>query len=41
MKGRETRVLLRHSLEQGVSKATVARKLDISERTFVSTAEKL
>ena len=33
MKGRETRVLLRHYLEQGISKAGVARKLGISERT--------
>ena len=33
MKGRETRVLLRHYLEQGMSKAGVARKLGISERT--------
>ena len=30
---RETRVLLRHYLEQGMSKAAVARKLGISERT--------
>ncbi len=33
MIGRETRVLLRHYLEQGMSKAAVARKLGISERT--------
>ena len=33
MIARETRVLLRHYLEQGVSKAAVARKLGISERT--------
>ena len=33
MIGRETRVLLRHYLEQGMSKAAVARQLGISERT--------
>ena len=33
MIGRETRVLLRHYLEQGMSKAAVARRLGISERT--------
>ena len=32
MIGRETRVLLRHYLKQGMSKAAVARKLGISER---------
>jgi transposase len=33
MIGRETRVLLRHYLEQGVSKAAIARELGISRRT--------
>ena len=33
MIGRETRVLLRHYLKRGMSKAAVARKLGISERT--------
>ncbi len=33
MIGRETRVLLRHYLEQGVSKAAIARQLGISRRT--------
>ncbi len=33
MLGRETRVLLRHYLEQGMSRAAVARRLGISERT--------
>ncbi len=33
MIGRETRVLLRHYPEQGMSKAAVARRLGISERT--------
>lgn len=33
MIGRETRVLLRHYLEQGMSKAAVARKFGVSERT--------
>ena len=33
MIGRETRVLLRHYLEQGMSKAAVARRQGISERT--------
>ena len=33
MIGRETRVLLRHYLEQRMSKAAVARKLGISGRT--------
>ena len=33
MIGRETRVLLRHYLEQGMDKAAVARQLGISERT--------
>ncbi len=31
--GRETRVLLRQYLEQGMSKAAVVRRLGISERT--------
>jgi len=33
MIGREARVLLRHYLEQGMSKAAVARKFGVSERT--------
>ncbi len=33
MIGRETRVLLRHYLEQGASKAEVARRLGVSRRT--------
>ena len=33
MKGRETRVLLRHYLEQGVSKAAIARRVGVSRRT--------
>ena len=33
MIGRETRVLLRHSLEEGASKAEVARRLGVSRRT--------
>ena len=33
MIGKEMRVLLRHYLEQGMSKAGVARRLGISERT--------
>lgn len=33
MIGRETRVLLRHYLDQGVSKAAIARQLGISRRT--------
>ncbi len=33
MIGRETRVLLRHYLEQGLSKAAVARRCGVSERT--------
>ena len=33
MIGRETRVLLRHYLEQGLSKAAVARWVGVSERT--------
>ena len=33
MIGRETRVLLRHSLGQGLSKAAVARRYGVSERT--------
>ena len=33
MIGRETRVLLRHYLEQGLSKAAVARRVGVSERT--------
>ena len=33
MIGRETRLLLRHYLEEGMSKAAVARRLGISERT--------
>ena len=33
MIGRETRVLLRHYLEQGLSKAAVARQVGVSERT--------
>jgi transposase len=34
MIGRETRVLLRHYLEQGMSKAALARELGISRRTI-------
>ena len=33
MIGRETRVLLRHYLEQGLSKAAVARRVGVSRRT--------
>ena len=33
MIGRETRVLLRHHLELGLSKAAVARLAGVSERT--------
>ena len=33
MIGRETRVLLRHYLEEGASKAEVARRLGVSRRT--------
>jgi hypothetical protein len=33
MYSRETRVLLRHYLEQGVGKAELARKLGVSRRT--------
>ena len=33
MIGRKTRVLLRHSLEQGLSKAAVVRPCGVSERT--------
>ena len=33
MRGRETRVLLRHYLEQGMSKAAVARQAGVSRRT--------
>ena len=33
MIGRETRVLLRHYLEEGASKAAVARRLGVSRRT--------
>jgi len=33
MIGRETRVLLRHYLEQGLSKAAVARRIGVGERT--------
>ena len=33
MIGRETRVLLRQYLEQGMGKAAVARRLGVSERT--------
>ena len=33
MIGRETRVLLRHYLEQGLSKAAVARRVGVGERT--------
>ena len=33
MIGRETRVLLRHYLEQGMSKAAIARELGINRRT--------
>ena len=33
MIGRETRVLLRHYLEQGMSKAAIARQVGISPRT--------
>ena len=32
--GLETHVLLRHYLEQGLSKAAIARRLGISERTI-------
>ena len=34
MIGRETRVLLRHYLEQGLSKAAIARRAEVSERTL-------
>ncbi len=34
MYGRETRVLLRHYLEQGVPKAELARRLGVSRRTI-------
>ena len=33
MIGRETRVLLRHYLEQGMSKAAIARQVGINPRT--------
>ena len=33
MIGRETRVLLRHYLEQGMSKAAIARQLGVNRRT--------
>ena len=33
MIGRETRVLLRHYLEQGMSKAAIARQVGVSRRT--------
>ena len=35
MIGREKRVLLRHYLEQGMSKAAIARDLGISRRTVL------
>jgi transposase-like protein len=34
MIGRETRMLLRHSLEQGASKSALARQLGISRDTI-------
>jgi DNA-binding CsgD family transcriptional regulator len=34
MYGRERRVLLRHYLEQGLSKAEIARTLQVSRRTL-------
>ena len=34
MIGRETRVLLRHYLEQGLSKAAIARRAEVGERTL-------
>ena len=34
MIGREKRVLLRHYLEQGLSKAAIARRAKVSERTL-------
>ena len=34
MIGREKRVLLRHYLEQGMPKATIARHLGVSRRTI-------
>lgn len=34
MYGREQRVLLRHYLERGLTKAEVARELGVSRRTF-------
>ena len=37
MIGRETRVLLRHYLEQGLSKAAVARRIACSHRGSVMT----
>ena len=33
MIGRETRVLLRHYLERGMSKATIARRVGVTRRT--------
>ncbi len=39
MIGREKRVLLRHYLEQGMSKAEIARRLEISRRTVYNWIE--
>src|SRR3954467_577623 len=39
MYGREQRVLLRHYLERGVSKANIARELGVSRRTIYNWIE--
>ena len=39
MIGREKRVLLRHYLEQGMSKAAIARRLEIGRRTVYNWIE--
>ena len=39
MIGRETRVLLRHYLKQGMPKAAIARHLKISRRTVYNWIE--
>jgi transposase len=39
MYGREQRVLLRHYLERGLSKAEVARELGVSRRTIYQWIE--
>ena len=38
--GREKRVLLRHYLEEGISKAEIARHLKISRRTVYNSGSK-